>query len=220
MVVMGGEMGGDERSIALTHSIRVMLTVLVIPFWFRFFHGYEPGGLAVIFGDIGDIASRDLMILLLCGLGYPLARLLRLPAAPMLGPMALSVAVHLSGVTEAKPPAEIVNLAQVVIGTSIGCRFVNIPVMRVLKLLMVSAGATCFMLALAAAAALGVEAATGLPFPALWLAFAPGGLAEMTLICLAMGIDTAFVSTHHLLRVVFMVTAAPLVFALIRKRLS
>ena len=42
----------------------------------------------------------------------------------------------------------------------------------------------------------------------------------MTLICLAMGIDTAFVSTHHLLRVVFMVTAAPLVFALIRKRLS
>ena len=60
---------------------------------------------------------------------------------------------------------------------------------------------------------------TGLPFPALWLAFAPGGLAEMTLISLAMGIDTAFVSTHHLLRVVFMVTAAPLVFALIRKRL-
>ena len=144
MVVMGGEMGGDERSIALTHSIRVMLTVLVIPFWFRFFHGYEPGGLAVIFGDIGDIAGRDLMILLLCGLGYPLARLLRLPAAPMLGPMALSVAVHLSGVTEAKPPAEIVNLAQVVIGTSIGCRFVNIPVMRVLKLLMVSAGGDVF----------------------------------------------------------------------------
>ena len=107
-----------------------------------------------------------------------------------------------------------------VIGTSIGCRFVNIPVMRVLKVLMVSAGATCFMLALAVAAALGVEAATGLPFPALWLAFAPGGLAEMTLISLAMGIDTAFVSTHHLLRVVFMVTAAPLVFALIRKRLS
>ena len=213
MVVMGGEMGGDERSIALTHSIRVMLTVLVIPFWFRFFHGYEPGGLATIFGNIGDIAGRDLMILLLCGLGYPLARLLRLPAA-------LSVAVHLSGVTEAKPPAEIVNLAQVVIGTSIGCRFVNIPVMRVLKVLLVSAGATCFMLALAVAAALGVEAATGLPFPALWLAFAPGGLAEMTLISLAMGIDTAFVSTHHLLRVVFMVTAAPLVFALIRKRLS
>ncbi len=220
MVVMGGEMGGDERSIALTHSIRVMLTVLVIPFWFRFFHGYEPGGLAAIFGDIGNIAGRNLMILLLCGLGYPLARLLRLPAAPMLGPMALSVAVHLSGVTEAKPPAEIVNLAQVVIGTSIGCRFVNIPVMRVLKVLMVSAGATCFMLALAVAAALGVEAATGLPLPALWLAFAPGGLAEMTLISLAMGIDTAFVSTHHLLRVVFMVTAAPLVFALIRKRLS
>ena len=112
----------------------------------------------------------------------------------MLGPMKLSVAVHLSGITEAKPPAEIVNLAQVVIGTSIGYRFVNIPVMRVLKVLMVSAGATCLRLALAVAAALGVEAVTGLPFPVLWLAVAPGGLAEMTLICLAIGIDTAFVS--------------------------
>ena len=47
------------------------------------------------------------------------------------------------------------------------------------------------------------------------------GIAEVTVdFSLAMGIDTAFVSTHHLLRVVFMVTAAPLVFALIRKRLS
>lgn len=220
MVVMGGEMGGDERSIALTHSIRVMLTVLVIPFWFRFFQGYEPGAVAAVFGDISDIAGWDLLILLLCALGYPLARLLRLPAAPMLGPMMLSAAVHLTGVTEAKPPAEIVNLAQVVIGTSVGCRFVNIPVMRVLKVLWVSAGATCFMLAMAAGAALGLEVATGLPFQALWLAFAPGGLAEMTLISLAMGIDTAFVSTHHLLRVVFMVSAAPVVFAVLRKRIS
>ena len=48
--------------------------------------------------------------------------------------------------------------------------------------------------------------------------FAPGGVAEMTLISLALGIDVAFVSTHHLVRVVFMVTAAPLIFHFINKK--
>ncbi len=42
----------------------------------------------------------------------------------------------------------------------------------------------------------------------------------MTLISLAMGIDTAFVSTHHLVRMMFLVFAGPMVFALIRNRLG
>jgi len=73
------------------------------------------------------------------------------------------------------------------------------------------------MVGLAALAGLGLSQVTGLPFDAIWLAFAPGGLAEMTLISLAMGIDVAFVSTHHLIRVTFMVIAAPIVFQLLRK---
>jgi len=218
MVTLGAEMGGDERSIGLVHSIRIMLTVLIIPFWFRFFEGYVPGSATT--GAVTDIAGQDLMILALCALGYPVARLLKLPAAPLLGPMLFSVGVHLSGLTAAKPPSEIVNLAQVVIGTGIGCRFVGISARHVMGLMVIAAGSTLFMLALAAGAALGLEAATGLEFRALWLAFSPGGLAEMTLISLAMGIDTAFVSTHHLFRVLFMIAAAPVVFALIRKRIT
>jgi membrane AbrB-like protein len=169
---------------------------------------------------MAEIAGTDVMVLVLCAAGWPLARLLKLPAAPLLGPLVLSAAVHLGGLTSAKPPNEIVNLAQVVIGTGIGCRFVGIPARQVVGTLITSAVATLVMLGLAVIAALGLEAALGLPFPALWLAFAPGGLAEMTLISLAMGIDTAFVSTHHLVRVLFMVTAAPIVFRLIRSRIA
>ena len=73
------------------------------------------------------------------------------------------------------------------------------------------------MLVLAAAAGWGLSEVTGLPFHAIWLAFAPGGLAEMTLISLAMGVDVAFVSTHHVVRVAFMVTAAPAVFYVLQK---
>ena len=41
--------------------------------------------------------------------------------------------------------------------------------------------------------------------------FMRGGLAEMTLISLAMHIDTAFVSTHHIVRILFIVMAISLV---------
>ena len=211
MVVIGGEMGGDERRIGLTHSIRIMLTVLIIPFYFRIFEGYVPGGLGSL-GSVVDLSLRDATILVSCMLGYPLFKVLRLPSAQILGPMTLSAIIHVTGLTTAKPPVEIVNIAQVVIGTGIGARFVGVSVVRLYPVMMAAAGGTVFMVGFAAVAALALEALTGLPFAAIWLAFAPGGVAEMTLISLALGIDVAFVSTHHLVRVVFMVIAAPLIF--------
>jgi uncharacterized membrane protein AbrB (regulator of aidB expression) len=44
------------------------------------------------------------------------------------------------------------------------------------------------------------------------LAFAPGGLAEMSLIAFALAIDAAFVAAHHVLRIAMIVVAAPLIF--------
>ena len=211
MVVIGGEMGGDERRIGLTHSIRIMLTVLIIPLYFRIFEGYVPGGFGSL-GSVVDLSLRDAAMLVSCMLGYPLFKVLRLPSAQILGPMTLSAIIHVTGLTTAKPPVEIVNIAQVVIGTGIGARFVDVSVVRLYPVMMAAAGGTVFMVGFAALAALALEALTGLPFAAIWLAFAPGGVAEMTLISLALGIDVAFVSTHHLVRVVFMVIAAPLIF--------
>ena len=219
MVVIGGEMGGDERRIGLTHSIRIMLTVLIIPFYFRIFEGYVPGGLEPL-GSLVDLSLQDAAILASCMLGYPLFKVLRLPSAQILGPMILSAIIHMTGLTTAKPPVEIVNVAQLVIGTGIGARFVGVSVMRLYPVMVAATGGTIFMVGFAALAALALEALTGLPFAAIWLAFAPGGVAEMTLISLALGVDVAFVSTHHLVRVVFMVIAAPVIFHFIDNKWS
>jgi uncharacterized protein len=218
MVVLGGDKGGDERTIALTHSVRVLLTVLIIPFWFRMFAGYEPGGLAQL-GTIENLPVTDAALLILCGVvGVFGGKLLRLPSAQVLGPMLVSVGLHLSGITDAKPPVEVLNVAQVVIGAGIGARFAGIDLRFMARVLSASIVSTVFMVGLAAAIGLGLEAATGLPFQTILLSFAPGGLAEMALISLAMGIDPAFVSTHHLLRVAFMVSAAPLAFHFLERK--
>jgi membrane AbrB-like protein len=215
MVVIGTEFGGDERRIGLTHSIRILLTVLIIPFYFKIFEGYVPGGLDSL-GSITHLSLRDGLILGACALGYPLFKVLRLPSAQILGPMTLSACVHIAGLTTAKPPVEIVNIAQLVIGTGIGARFTGVSITKLFHVMLAAAGSTIFMVGLAALAGLGLSQVTPLPFDAIWLAFAPGGLAEMTLISLALGIDVAFVSTHHLIRVTFMVIMAPLVFRFLR----
>ena len=71
---------------------------------------------------------------------------------------------------------------------------------------------------LSAAAAGVISELTGLSFAALLLAFAPGGLAEMALISLALGIDTAFVSTHHLIRLSAIMLLAPVFFRILESR--
>jgi len=49
------------------------------------------------------------------------------------------------------------------------------------------------------------------------LAFAPGGLAEMSVIALSVGIETALVATHHVARVAMIVIGAPVVFRAARR---
>lgn len=215
MALLGEAMGADDRKISLNHSVRIMLTVLVIPFWFKFFEGYQPGNMGAL-GNMADIRLKDAAILIACAVvGYYVAQRLRFPAAQLLGPTLLSAIVHLAGLTEARPPQEIIALAQVVIGASIGCRFLGISLRQVFGTMAQAAGITTFMLAAALGGAWIVSYFTGLPVNTLWLAFAPGGLAEMTLISLSLGIDVAFVSVHHMVRVIFLVSMAPIAFKLL-----
>ena len=220
MVIVGRDAGGDERQIALTHSVRVFITVLIIPLWFKIFEDYTPGGLSAL-GSIVNLNFIDASVMLSCAIiGIYGGKLLRLPSAQLLGPMILSAVIHATGLTQAKPPIEILNIAQLVIGTMAGARFSGIALTKVYRVLTAAVASTVFMVGFAAIIAIFLERATGLPFRVIWLAFAPGGLAEMTLISLSLNIDPAFVSTHHLLRVLFMVLISPILFQLLRKFLN
>ena len=219
MVMVGAEMGGRIQSISLVHGARIMFVVLILPFAFQWLEGYEPGG--TLGGAVGflELAPRDLAILAGCGLmGYAVARLLRVPAAAVVGPMVASAALHLGGITAAKPPAELTAAAQVVIGSAIGCRFAGTASREIGRTALVALGATLIMLAVTAVMAWLMHLVTGLPPDALVLALAPGGLAEMSLIAIALGVDAAFVSTHHIVRIFLIVVCAAPLFRKVRRR--
>ena len=44
----------------------------------------------------------------------------------------------------------------------------------------------------------------GLPPTQVWLAYAPGGVETTALLAMALGLDAAFVSSHHIMRVVIL----------------
>lgn len=215
MIERGEEQGGDGRTIALVHTVRILLIVMFLPFVIQWMTGTslnKTGGSVSVF----NTPLEAELLLLICGLvGMFFGHVLRLPAKYLLGPMITSAVVHTAGWTELHPPFEIVNLAQLVLGVVIGCRFAGTSPALVLRIIKLSLGSTLILLAWTLLFAVLVGRLIEVEPVTVVLAFSPGGLAEMSLIALALHAEVAFVSLHHIIRiVVVMLLAAPIFSAL------
>lgn len=213
MALSGESYGADVRIISLVHATRIMVVVMIIPFYFRVIENLDmpvmpAGGTALL-----DLGIADGSILIACAVvGVFFGRLARLPAPAFLGPMLLSVFVHITGITSSGPPSGLVAMAQVVLGTAIGCRFAGLLLKDVWKTILIAALSAIFAIILAAILGVVLAPLLGINPVSLTLAFAPGGLAEMSLIALSLGIDTAFVSSMHVLRILLIVLIVPMCF--------
>jgi membrane AbrB-like protein len=213
MVLMGGERGADERTIGLIHGARIFLVVFALPFVIR--HVRTPAAAVALPVTVAD--TWPSLALLLWGGGSVIAglvigRALRLPAWHLMGPLAVSAALHASGVTDFRVPAWLLAAAQVGLGATIGCRFAGLELRAFLRILLLAAGSTLILLALTFAFAAGIARATGLDPALLALAYSPGGLAEMSMVALSLSLEPGVVIVHHLARVVLVLVAAPLLF--------
>lgn len=214
MVLSAEAMGGDARRVSLVHTIRIITIVLVIPFWFRLVMDVDvPSLMPPTPGVIPHV--EDWLILAACaGIGWPLAKLCRIPAAGLVGPMILSAIAHLTGLTAVQPPPPLVAVAQLVIGASVGARFAGTPLRFVWQTARLAIASTAVLLALALLITLTLSDVVGVRPEAMALVLAPGGLAEMSLIALALGVDTAFVSSMHICRIAMIVILGPTLFRL------
>ncbi|CAK0742988.1 Ammonia monooxygenase [uncultured Gammaproteobacteria bacterium] len=225
MTMVGGALGGDEAAISLAHSLRVIMVVMVVPVWFQLTHGETStlapaltnalaGARAALPGPpLSTLSLWEWALLAGCALGAPAARLVRLPASFLIGPMIVSAVVHGLGVSAVQPPGVLVAAAQVAVGAAIGCRFTGVDLHTLGRGAVIALGLTGLTLGLTMVLALTLHRTTGLGLGALILAFTPGGLTEMSLVALSLGFDVAFVSTHHIVRILLIVALAPLAYA-------
>ena len=219
MIILGPSLGGDERSIVLMHATRGVLVMAIIPPAYSILAGYVPPMLIGSTMFFWDVPPRDLGIFAATGLvGAVVAKILRVPAWQMTGPMIASAAIHIGGISDTSPPSDFIAIAQIVMGSGAGARFSGVKPHELVRPMLLSGFATSCLLALAAVAAVGLAAVTGLDFRAIHLAYSPGGFAEMSLIALSLGIEVPFVSLHHLGRLVVVITFASIVASVGQKR--
>lgn len=217
MIIFGQEAGANPRVLSLIHATRVLVIVTLAPILLTSFYGVSlsnPIGLPA-----SDLPVRELLLMGVAAIiGWKGGEKIGLFGASILGPMIVAAAMSLTGILHYRPPAEAVLTAQFFIGTGIGVHYVGVTLR---ELRHVVAAGLAFMLVLAALAAAFAEIVTliGVAKPLeAFLAFAPGGQAEMTVLAIVAGADLGFVIAHHLTRIVVVILGAPIVARLLRPK--
>lgn len=220
MVVFGAEAGANPRTLSLIHATRVLLIVTLAPAFLTFAYGAEltnPIGAPAV-----ELPLQELALMVAAALiGWKGGERLGLFGASILGPMIVTACLSLAGFIHYRPPAEAILAAQFFIGCGIGVHFLGITWGELTRVVLAGV-AYVLLLAVLAATFTAFVTMLGLGHPVeAFLAFAPGGQAEMTVLAIVTGADLGFVITHHLTRIVLVIVGAPVAAALIaRKRLD
>lgn len=210
LVALARELGGDERIVAVIQYLRVAIITMSMPLVAIFvFHESISGG-SEFSGTTGN-QWWGLLMLVVCTVGgYFAGRLIRLPAAGLLGPLILSVAAQLLGITSsAAVPIILVQLAYAAIGWQAGLGFTRSSLVAIGKILPL---ATLLIVVIAAACAgLGVLLSlwTGESMFDCYLATTPGGIYAVLATASATGGNIAFIVAAQMIRVLIMLFIAP-----------
>lgn len=212
MVLLGAERGGNERTIALMHSSRIFLVVFSLPPLLSLVTGIDAGTRAAAYRPLdGLIAIDAAWFVFAIAAGVLLGRLIRLPAPYLIGPMLASAILHWMNITAFIVPSAVIAIAQIVLGTTVGCRFVGTAPRYILRILLTSAGSTLILLVVALCMAFALQYVLNIPIEVIFLAFSPGGLAEMSLVALALNLEVSFVTLCHISRIAMVVMGASFV---------
>ncbi|SMY07041.1 AbrB family transcriptional regulator [Flavimaricola marinus] len=219
MLILGGAAGGQETRIALAHASRILIVVTFVVIFYSVALGVTATGRSAGWVRLDVLSWRDWLILGGCAiLGARLGKIARLPAPQIVGPMILSGAAHVAALVTVPPPTLAVIVAQIVVGTVVGCRFVGSTARQVGRDILFAAISTALMIAVAVVFAFGLSAWTDIPVSQTFLGYSPGGLTEMSLLALAMEQDVTYVSALHIIRITMVIMAAAPIFALLRRR--
>ena len=215
MVIFGQEAGGDVRALSLIHATRVLIIVTVAPLILTLGFGVTLDN--PIGAPAAELPLHEMLIMIAAALiGWKGGEKIGLFGASILGPMIVTGILSLTDVIHYRPPAEAILVAQFMIGIGIGVGYVGVTLHEIRR--DVSAG-VIFVLMLAGLAALFTEVVVlfGLA-PAVdgFLAFAPGGQAEMTVLAIIVGADLGYIIIHHLTRVLLVISGAPILARLMR----
>ncbi|SNY53695.1 hypothetical protein SAMN06297129_2596 [Pseudooceanicola antarcticus] len=205
-IVAGEAAGADVKMLAVQQFLRIIVVVSVLPVGLSLWYGHPVGSAAGISLAGGDVGLEHLPEVIGAALlGLFIFRRLHLPASQLIGPLICAALLTLSGLAVIEAPQWVISGCQVVIGTSLGTRFIGVEWKRLLRAGWLSALSVTSMVCIGLAMALPVAPLTGQHPDVLVVSFAPGGVTEMALVALSLNTNPAVVTLHHLYRIVLTV---------------
>lgn len=206
VLAYAADSGADMRKVVVTQSVRLGILVLLLPMALT--QAAPPPGPAVV-ASFSPFDQIWLVAAAAAG-GALAAWRLSIPAASMLGALAVSATLHASGLNTAQLPDDAIMATQVALGCMIGGRLQGADRKELARVSVTGLGAVLVGIALSALFALAVDRLLGIEFAQALLAFAPGGIEAMALMAISLDLDPAYVGAHHIARILMMPLMIPL----------
>ncbi|MDQ2088447.1 AbrB family transcriptional regulator [Marimonas arenosa] len=216
-ITMGEAAGADIRRLVTQQFLRIVAVIGMVPLGLSLYEGHPVGSAAGMGLSAMPEPTNWPLIIAAHAAGITLGRLLRLPAWQLTGALLVSAGLALSGYPLSVPPW-LMQLAQVVVGASLGMRFAGLSRAMLVKGLGLAVVSVTAMLAIGSALALLIRPYVGQTFEVLLITFAPGGINEMALVALSLQANPAFVTLHHVFRISITVLALGAMNRLIARR--
>lgn len=198
MSLLAERHGGRIDRVAASHSLRIMLVVVLIPFAMKAVgvHGADPALPGMVDVRPGGLA---LLVALTVAGGWVLERL-RLPSPWVLGPMFVAIAVTVMSLQLSALPKVITNFGQLFIGVALGTRFTPDFARAAPRWLATVALGSLAMMAASALFGWALARGLGLHPATMVLATAPGGIAEMSITGKVLQLGVPVVTAFQLVR--------------------
>ncbi|MGB3353617.1 MAG: AbrB family transcriptional regulator [Mycobacterium sp.] len=213
LVAIARELGGDDRVVAVVQYLRVALVTASMPVVVTLIYHADksrPDAATAPTDQAPWYLSLGMVVVLVL-VGATAGRLIRLPGAALLGPLALTVVLELTGLSFGMSvPMVLVQAGYMLIGWQAGLAF-NREALRTVGRLLPAALVLIVVLTVATAG-LGVLLArvTGLTPLEGYLATSPGGVYAVLATAVETGSNVTFIIAAQVVRILLMLFAAPL----------
>ncbi|APE16265.1 AbrB family transcriptional regulator [Mycolicibacterium pallens] len=213
LVAIARELGGDDRVVAVVQYLRVAVITASMPVVVTLvYHAQRSADAAQTIQSHSAPWYLSLgMIVVLVVAGATAGRLARLPGSGLLGPMALTIVIELSGVSFGLAvPAVAVSVSYMLIGWQAGVAFTRESLRAIERLLPAALGLIVLLNVATAGLGVALSKIAGVSMLDGYLATSPGGIYAVLATAVETGSNVTFIIAAQVLRVLLMLFAAPL----------